>query len=346
MAIHWKSHQRTHLAIALLLCAGVSATSLSSAFRVYAADNIKAMTLYNNALDAYERHDNSQALMLLDDAIKADPSYADAYYNKATILYYQHQYASAAKAFKKAYELRPEDMQALYNAGLSFEKDGQNGRAVDAFQKIRPDSAKYQEAQKKIAQLKSAQHGFFSHKTEPAKETPLTEGQKTEENLSKNPAQEKALKDKNTATLQKPYYEPYGTAGHAMKTGKLPVQTLARDFEGPTGMAIGPNGFLYVADYNKNLIYKLMPDGRKMVFAQGEAIKGPIGMVFDPHSNMLFVANYQNNTIARINPQGESSVVASNMHKPYCLYLDQSHNTLYVSEQENNSVSIIPLGVK
>jgi DNA-binding beta-propeller fold protein YncE len=100
---------------------------------------------------------------------------------------------------------------------------------------------------------------------------------------------------------------------------------------------------MYVANYSKNLIYRVGANGDKTVFTQGDTLKGPIGLVYNAKSNELYAANYLQNNIVRINSTGKASVLVSGLNKPYNLFLDSVNNVLYVSEQENNVISRIAL---
>lgn len=134
-----------------------------------------------------------------------------------------------------------------------------------------------------------------------------------------------------------------GKTNTTTTTAKAPVvETIAKDFSGPTGIAIANNGTLYVANYAKNEIEQLMPNGTKQVFAK-EHINGPVGLVYHPGRQEFFVANYLGNSIARISANGKSQTMVSNLKKPYYLNLDTVNNILYVSEQESNTVSRIRL---
>lgn len=136
---------------------------------------------------------------------------------------------------------------------------------------------------------------------------------------------------------------PSTTTGTTQPAVKKPVvETVATDFSGPTGIAMATNGTLFVANYSKNVIEQLMPNGTKQVFAK-DNINGPVGLAYHPGSQELFVANYLGNSITRINANGQSETMISNLKKPYYLKLDAINNILYVSEQESNTLSRIRL---
>jgi DNA-binding beta-propeller fold protein YncE len=106
---------------------------------------------------------------------------------------------------------------------------------------------------------------------------------------------------------------------------------------------LGPEGYLYVANYSKNLIYKVSATGDKTVFAKSDLLGGPIGLTFNPKTQDMYVANYLKNTVSKVSAKGEVSTIANGLSKPYNLFLDTYNNVLYVGEQETNSISKIEL---
>ena len=92
---------------------------------------------------------------------------------------------------------------------------------------------------------------------------------------------------------------------------------------------------MYVANYSKNLLYRVGAGGEKTVFVQNEGlIKGPIGLAFNPKSNEIYVANYLLNNVVRVDAKGKASVLVSGLNKPYNLFMDTVNNALFISEQD------------
>jgi len=83
------------------------------------------------------------------------------------------------------------------------------------------------------------------------------------------------------------------------------------------------------------MIYKITPDGRRIVFIKDAKINGPIGLVSDTEGN-LYVSNYNNNNVVKITPEGAVSVLISNVNKPYGVHING--DLLFVSSQGANSV--------
>lgn len=270
-----------------------------------------AIRSYNEGIEAYNHGDIAGALRKFDRAVQVDPNYAAAYYNMGSIYYQSKQYADAADMFQKAVTLSPTDTQAKYNLALSLEKLSHNQEAINVLKQIPINDPKYAQAKAKIDDLQPV-------KANPAKIEP----------------------EKKGTTASKPASSPLVKPASAKLTG----QSFSKGYDGPTGITIGPGGYMYVANYSKNLIYRVGAGGEKSTFAQGEGLKGPIGLTFNPKTNELYVANYLLNSVSRVNSAGKVSTLVSGLNKPYNLFLDTINNTLYISEQDPaNQISKVAL---
>jgi sugar lactone lactonase YvrE len=171
------------------------------------------------------------------------------------------------------------------------------------------------------------------------------------------------------------------TVGSADGTGAAAQFGCAFDTAGPdywqtnagiAGVAAGPAGVYYAADYCNNTIRKITSGGVVTTLAgfpglPGEAdgtgvsarFWGPSGMVVDPSGN-LYVADYLNGLIRKVTPAGAVSTYAGQASHaglaegtgsaaafrfPFGIAVDSSGN-LYVADTYNNAIrKITPAGV-
>ena len=73
----------------------------------------------------------------------------------------------------------------------------------------------------------------------------------------------------------------------------------------PAGVAVGPEGFIYVADYIQDRIQKFTPTGEFVLQWGGpERFSSPNGMATDAEGN-VYVADFYNKVVKVFSPQGE-----------------------------------------
>jgi len=89
----------------------------------------------------------------------------------------------------------------------------------------------------------------------------------------------------------------------------------------PVGLAIDPQGVLYIADHFNHAIRKLLPDGRLVTlagsgqrgFRDGYGVEaefnGPLGLAIGPNGE-LYVADHLNARIRKVTPDGQVSTLA------------------------------------
>lgn len=259
-----------------------------------------AIRNYNQGIEAYNQGHTVDAIKKFEHATQLDPGYADAYYNMGSIFYQMKNYEQAREMFQKAVNLNPADGQSKYNLALALEKLMRQEEAISVLSQIPASDPKSAQARAKIEELRPT------------------------------------LKPQVGGSATKP--KPTATTTSAPSTtptyGKLTATAFSKGYDGPTGIVIGPGGFMYVANYSKNLIFRVGAGGEKSVFAQGEGIKGPIGLTYNPKTNEIYVANYLLNSVSRINAAGKVSTLIGGLNKPYNLFMDTVNNALYISEQD------------
>jgi len=93
----------------------------------------EAVDLNNQAYHAFLNGDHNRALLLVNDAIKVDPQFAEAYSNKAAILEKQGKREKAAQALQTLVQLRPVYAEAYIPLGVLLEKLGRKEEANNCY---------------------------------------------------------------------------------------------------------------------------------------------------------------------------------------------------------------------
>ena len=249
-------------------------------------------------------------------------------YNQGIEAYNQGHTTEALKKFEAATAANPAYADAYYNMGSIYYQTKNYSSARDMFQKavnLNPSDgqSRYNLALclEKLTRIEEA--------ISVLSQIPSTDSKYTQAR-SKIDELRPALKPQNGET---PTIKP------VVAPTKLTAVAFAKGFDGPTGIVIGPGGFMYVANYSKNLIYRVGASGEKTIFCKTDGmIKGPIGLAFNPKTNEIYVANYLLNNVVRITAAGKASVLVSGLNKPYNLFMDTINNTLFISEQDPTNV--------
>jgi len=112
----------------------------------------------------------------------------------------------------------------------------------------------------------------------------------------------------------------FAGTGRAGFSGDGGLATVAQ-LSAPSGTALGPDGSLYISDYNNDRIRKVAPNGLITTIAGGTGgfagdggqataarLNGPASMAFDAAGNLYFV-DFSNFRIRRITPAGVITTV-------------------------------------
>ena len=152
-----------------------------------------------------------------------------------------------------------------------------------------------------------------------------------------------------------------GGGGH----GHVDGPAASARFNTPSGLAIGPDGTLYVADTGNNAIRRIAPDGMISTIAgdgtpgyqdgAGAAARfnGPIGLAVDA-SGRVVVADTYNDRIRAVLPDGTVTTIAGSgragavdgplhaaqFHTPCGVAIDRA-GTVYVADTGNGAVRMI-----
>lgn len=244
---------------------------------------------------------------------------AKLYYNQGVDHYKVGLYDKSMAAFRKAIELDPNYTDAYFNLGSILEYLQQYDAALSTFKQIIVRNPNDYEATYKAAYLSAK----------------LNQNDNAKAYLSiippNAPIYQKAqeLAYKLNTDLQTIKEEQIKANAQTTKPG------IYEDIVSPTGITSDTSGNLYIAGFSDNIVYKITPEGQKMVFLKDARLSGPIGMVSDANNN-IYIANYNNNNILKVGNNGSVSILLGNVQKPYGLHI--AGNILYISSQGTNSI--------
>ena len=92
-----------------------------------------SMNLYRQAMLSEQAGDSSQAVRLLEQAVKADDTNAYAWMALGEAAYRQERMYDAARAFDKAAKLEPDRWEPHYNSGIVLEEAGLFEEAIQEY---------------------------------------------------------------------------------------------------------------------------------------------------------------------------------------------------------------------
>lgn len=245
-------------------------------------------------------------------------------YNQGIDYYNAQQYDRSMASFRRAIELDPNYIDAYYNLGTVLEYLHQDEAALTVFKQIivrKPDDY---EAVYKAANLSKKTGHLDSAKSYLSLIPPQ----------SHIYAKSQALANSLNTDMQTIKAE----ADSAQKNGvekEAASNAMYNNLPSPTGITSDKAGNVYVACFSDNMIYKLTPEGKQIIFIKNPKINGPIALVSDDNEN-IYVSNYNSNNVIKIAPSGVVSVLIGNIDKPYGMSI--SNGMLYVSSQGSNSV--------
>lgn len=251
------------------------------------------------------------------------PADAKIEYNRAIDNYKMGQYEDAVAGFRTAIRLFPDYIDAYYNLGAILEYLKQYDEALAVYEQVLIRSDKEYEALYMCAKL-SAQLG---DKPTAAKY------------ISMIPKSNKFY-TKATEVLYKYQITPTGAYGRNPESPVSQTSGAYPNITSPTGITSDRFGNIFVSSFSENTIYKITPDGKKMLFYKSPQIKGPVSLASDLMGN-IYVANYNANNVLKITSSGSCTVLTSDVYQPYGVHVNG--NMLFVACQGTNCVMRIKI---
>lgn len=260
---------------------------------------------------------------------KADDFYepsteAKLQYNQGVDYYKIGQYDRAMASFRQAIAIDPNYIDAYYNLGLILEYLKQNDTALAIFKQIIVRNPTDYESVYKAADLSVKLNELDKAKSYlsliPPESTVYSKAQSLANSMNTDMQTIKTQEDKVAKTDVHQIDQSNG---------------MYNNIVSPTGVTTDKNGNLYVACFSDNMIYKITPDGKRILFVKDAKINGPIALANDNSGN-IYVSNYNSNNVVKISPAGAISIQISNVQKPYGLHV--ADGMLFVSSQGSNSV--------
>ncbi len=264
----------------------------------------------------------NMGLVFAQDDFYEPPTEAKLQYNQGVDYYKLGQYDQAMASFRQAINLDPNYIDAYYNLGSILEYLRQDEAALAIFKQIIVRKPEDYESVYKAANL-SYKLGFTDKaKTYLSLIPPDSSAYAMAQALASN-----LNTDMQTIKAQQ------ATNSNVPKIEQ--TNGMYNDIPSPTGITTDSSGNVFVACFSDNMIYKISPDGKKVIFIKTPKLNGPIAMVSDKSGN-IYVSNYNANNVLKISPAGEITTLISNVQKPYGLHVVGS--LLFVSSQGSNSV--------
>ena len=242
-------------------------------------------------------------------------------YNRGVDYYKLEQYDKSMASFRRAIELDPNYIDAYYNLGSILDYLNQDDAALTIFKQIivrKPDDyeAVYKAANLSV-KLGKVENAKSYLTLIPPEASIYASAQKLANSIGVDIQTLKSINSKQ------------------QRYTVLPDPNVLNNLPSPTGIVADKLGNIYVACFSDNMIYKITPEGKRIIYIKDSKINGPIAMVNDLLGN-IYVSNYNSDNVLKISPTGSISVFIQKIEKPYGMYV---HNgMLYVSSQGSNSV--------
>ncbi|MGO4832037.1 serine/threonine protein kinase [Rhizobiaceae sp. 2RAB30] len=123
-----------------------------------------------------------------------------------------------------------------------------------------------------------------------------------------------------------------------LRKSRIP-EKLWDGFSAPTGIAVHPDGAVYVSNWGGSTVERIAPDGARSTVLEG--IASPAGIAIDAKGT-VFVSSYSGDYIVRIAPDGKGTRVAENLATPTGIAFSTDGRLLVANHAAGEILSIDP----
>ncbi|MDX1919179.1 MAG: hypothetical protein SFU25_00420 [Candidatus Caenarcaniphilales bacterium] len=291
--------------------------------------NPKAFQLCELAVKIAAKGDYDTAIVYLKRALVIEPKFADALFNIGSIHRVKGQFEDSYASFQQLLVINPFDHEARLEKILTLIGMKSYDRAAEELKKVPANQPRYGAVKSSLDKLKTQLAKQTKQNNKPNTSITATESRKQIEELSPN------------SSSKQPIYNSQGFYKGSINNKS--IQQLPQTFSSPTGIVTDDSDNIYVANFLTNSIEQISADLRKKsIFASGDLLVGPSGLIYDKSTKEFLVSNYKSGTIVSIDRSGKMKVLIEDLEKPYSMFMDES-GKLYVSEQGKKAVSVIDI---
>ncbi len=111
----------------------------------------------------------------------------------------------------------------------------------------------------------------------------------------------------------------------------------------PYGVAVDPNGDVYVTEFSGNVVKKISPEGVVLDTISHASLNMPYGIASDADGN-IYIANFGNDSITKMSRSGVFSTIADPSFSGLAGIAVDRLGTVYVVNSGNNTISKILAG--
>lgn len=119
----------------------------------------------------------------------------------------------------------------------------------------------------------------------------------------------------------------------------MAVEPAYSGFSAPTGIAVAPDGSLFVSNWGGGTVERIAPDGTRHVVASG--IQSPAGVALDAQGD-LYVAAYSGDYVMRVSANGGQTRVAEGFATPTGIVFSADGRLLVTNRASGEIIAVDP----